>query len=64
MIPVDCELLKGREAAKLGILEENSHNTPLSVMMQSASRFLLEQMSVDFGRIAPHSIEFRQVGVN
>ena len=48
------------EVARLGLIEEHAHNTPLTEMMQSAGRFLLGQISMDFRRIAQNSIEFDQ----
>ena len=48
------------EAGRLGLLEEQSHNTLLTDMMQSAGRFLLGQISMDFRRIAQNSVEFDQ----
>ena len=40
------------EAAKKGLLEEQSHNSRFTIMIQSVTRFLLEQTSVDFRRIS------------
>ena len=48
------------EAARLGLLEENSQTTSLAAMLQSASRFLLEQTSLDFRKIQPDALDFDQ----
>ncbi|KAK4983206.1 poly(A)-specific ribonuclease [Elasticomyces elasticus] len=40
-------------AATLGLLEDLSPNTPLTVMIQSVNRFLMGKISVDYRQISP-----------
>lgn len=48
-------------AASLGLLEEQAPNTPLTVMIQSVNRFLLDKMATDFRQIAPQAGYMDQV---
>ena len=48
-------------AASLGLLEDNSQNRPLTEMIQSANRFLLDKISADFRQISPHASQMDQM---
>ncbi|KAI9840488.1 MAG: poly(A)-specific ribonuclease [Sclerophora amabilis] len=47
-----------RAAGAMGLLEEESPNDSLTVMIQVMNRFLLERLSSDFKQILPHSLDF------
>lgn len=49
-----------REAANLGLLEENLTTKPLSTAIQSVNRFFLNQISHDFRMISPSSDDMDQ----
>ena len=48
-------------AASLGLLEEHSPARPLTEMIQSANRFLLEKISADYRQISPHASHMDQM---
>jgi PAB-dependent poly(A)-specific ribonuclease subunit 2 len=50
-----------REAANLGLLEENLANKSLSVTIQAVTRFFLSQMSHDFRQTSPAAPEADQI---
>ncbi|KAL1960354.1 hypothetical protein VTO42DRAFT_8314 [Malbranchea cinnamomea] len=50
-----------REAANLGLLEENLGNKSLSIAIQSVTRFILNQMSHDFKLMNPNSDHLDQI---
>ncbi|MCJ1380114.1 poly(A)-specific ribonuclease [Xylographa soralifera] len=48
------------EASNMGLLEENSHHTPLTAMLQAACRFLLEHSALNYRKVSPNTPEFNQ----
>ena len=48
-------------ASALGLLEENTHHAPLTVMMQAACRFMLEHCALDYRKMSPNTAEFNHV---
>lgn len=42
-------------AASLGLLEEHSPARPLTVMIQSVTRFLLDKIAADYRQMSPHA---------
>ncbi|PHH86624.1 hypothetical protein CDD83_9979 [Cordyceps sp. RAO-2017] len=49
------------QAAPLGLLEEDSHGSSLSVMLQGLTRFLLDKIVQDYRSISPTSSALEQV---
>ncbi|KAF2453731.1 PAB-dependent poly(A)-specific ribonuclease subunit PAN2 [Lineolata rhizophorae] len=48
-------------AAQLGLLEEHSLNGPLSAVIQSLNRFLLDQMAKDYRQMSPQMGHMEQI---
>jgi PAB-dependent poly(A)-specific ribonuclease subunit 2 len=45
----------------LGLLEEHSPNTPLTVMIQTVNRFLLDKIAADYRQLSPQISRMDQV---
>ncbi|PSK54749.1 hypothetical protein B9Z65_3838 [Elsinoe australis] len=48
------------DAATLGLLEEHTHNNPLTAMIQAANRYFLRSFSDSFKRLPPHPLLMEQ----
>jgi PAB-dependent poly(A)-specific ribonuclease subunit 2 len=48
------------KAGPLGLLEEDTHSSSLTIMMNNLTRFLLEKISIDYRSIAPASTALEQ----
>ena len=47
-------------ATKLELLEDKPHTTTLTMMMQSANRFILEHISADYKKVTPNACQVDQ----
>jgi hypothetical protein len=65
MVSMSASCLKGAtltlSAHSLNVLEEHSRINPLTTMIQSVNRFLLDKFILDFKHISPESSYLDQV---